>query len=364
MFMSPGEAGCQTTYSSTGISSASSTHSSYLSPGPVYVPTTRPGFGGSSVNSVSSHHHHYPQNHHHASFLPQHNAESSQQVASALQQIHIDKIGWNPSGQECQPLGSGPSTSIQTGGGAYSNPYYASMSAMAVAAGWRYDPANFAVSTYEQIEYPFGEGRECVNCGAISTPLWRRDGTGHYLCNACGLYHKMNGMNRPLVKPSKRLTATRRMGLSCTNCGTRTTTLWRRNNEGEPVCNACGLYYKLHGIRRPLNMRKDGIQTRKRKPKNSALTGQQHFAQDKSKCRDDEKSAAAAASTTSLSVGKPPLSGSIKSEPHDSGYSQSSSHHKAGGHQELAFHHPHPHHHLYSLNSAPNYTMSKVMANS
>ena len=43
-------------------------------------------------------------------------------------------------------------------------------------------------------------------------------------------------------------TASRRVGTVCANCNTSQTTLWRRSANGEPVCNACGLYQKLHGV--------------------------------------------------------------------------------------------------------------------
>ncbi|CAH2106552.1 unnamed protein product [Euphydryas editha] len=58
-----------------------------------------------------------------------------------------------------------------------------------------------------------------------------------------------------------------RVELSCSNCGTHTTTIWRRDARGEMVCNACGLYYKLHGVPRPTAMRRDTIHTRRRRPR-------------------------------------------------------------------------------------------------
>ena len=41
--------------------------------------------------------------------------------------------------------------------------------------------------------------------------------------------------------------------ISCTNCGTKTTPLWRKDEERRPLCNACGLYLKLHGNTRPVS---------------------------------------------------------------------------------------------------------------
>ncbi|KAG1437696.1 hypothetical protein G6F56_012982 [Rhizopus delemar] len=76
----------------------------------------------------------------------------------------------------------------------------------------------------------------------------------------------------PIEKKKKRQRKTSLPALSkhkinstrCTNCHTANTPLWRRNPQGLPLCNACGLFYKLHGTVRPLSLKTDVIKKRNR----------------------------------------------------------------------------------------------------
>ncbi|KAB5577752.1 hypothetical protein GE09DRAFT_1213960 [Coniochaeta sp. 2T2.1] len=58
--------------------------------------------------------------------------------------------------------------------------------------------------------------------------------------------------NRDLTQPT------------CQNCQTSTTPLWRRDEMGSVLCNACGLFLKLHGRPRPISLKTDVIKSRNR----------------------------------------------------------------------------------------------------
>ena len=58
--------------------------------------------------------------------------------------------------------------------------------------------------------------------------------------------------NRDLTQPT------------CQNCATSTTPLWRRDEMGSVLCNACGLFLKLHGRPRPISLKTDVIKSRNR----------------------------------------------------------------------------------------------------
>ncbi|GBE86863.1 hypothetical protein SCP_1001050 [Sparassis crispa] len=120
---------------------------------------------------------------------------------------------------------------------------------------------------------PGGVKAECSNCGATHTPLWRRGLNDELNCNACGLYCKLHKRPRPKSMRSshgegRTQSAPRQESqevvAQCYNCHTTATPLWRKDDEGKTVCNACGLYYKLHGSARPISMKSDVIRKRAR----------------------------------------------------------------------------------------------------
>lgn len=60
----------------------------------------------------------------------------------------------------------------------------------------------------------------------------------------------------------------------CSNCGTTKTPLWRKDPNGNTLCNACGLFLKLHGTMRPLSLKTDVIKKRNSKRQSLGAQGE------------------------------------------------------------------------------------------
>ena len=184
------------------------------------------------------------------------------------------------------------------------------------------EPCNSSVA---RSDIGTGSAVACTNCGVTATPLWRRAPTGEIICNACGLYLKARNATRPTwlkrnTFARKNLNASKlqhrfvlqeqtktlkekpetiqqlpaavipstdddkptestldRPQMVCANCSTITTPLWRRDEEGNTICNACGLYYKLHNVQRPVTMKHSVIKRRKRVHANIISQHHHHY---------------------------------------------------------------------------------------
>ncbi|KAK7138578.1 hypothetical protein R3I93_015881 [Phoxinus phoxinus] len=83
-------------------------------------------------------------------------------------------------------------------------------------------------------------------------------------------------------------------GVFCANCLTTKTSLWRKNANGGYVCNACGLYQKLHSTPRPLNIIKQNngeqiIRRRTRKRLNPEPVPQEQVGSKQQRVNSEER---------------------------------------------------------------------------
>ncbi|KAF9937012.1 Transcription factor GATA-5 [Mortierella alpina] len=144
------------------------------------------------------------------------------------------------------PAMSGSSSS-NGGGGAFAVPLSSSLEHMssslqAQGQGDHVMGGGFTrLSRQGQVRDP--DPKYCDNCHTTSTPSWRRCPQGQILlCNACGLYQKLHGRPRPFFKTKDgaiKIHRTVPEHPPCVRCGTRSTTTWRKDENHKTICNVC-----------------------------------------------------------------------------------------------------------------------------
>ncbi|EJW03053.1 hypothetical protein EDEG_00247 [Edhazardia aedis USNM 41457] len=89
----------------------------------------------------------------------------------------------------------------------------------------------------------------CSNCSTTNTPTWRRSADNRsVLCNACGLYKRLHGRNRPYNKLSDGKTKAAKhypLPMSCKMCDTDESLHWHNASGGFYLCESC-FQYKMH----------------------------------------------------------------------------------------------------------------------
>ncbi|KAG0068746.1 putative electron transfer flavoprotein subunit, partial [Podila epicladia] len=100
------------------------------------------------------------------------------------------------------------------------------------------------------------------------------------------------------LKKQRRRATSQEAAIVCANCGQTQTPLWRKDSQGRPICNACGLYSRLHQRDRPITMRKAKIARRKRdwtqdKEKGSEKNSNKATKKRKEKTESNESPASA-----------------------------------------------------------------------
>lgn len=136
---------------------------------------------------------------------------------------------------------------------AYEQPYYAHQDQY--FENYYPDPKYAYSSSYydaEQSKLPRelkrrAKQRVCANCQATSTPSWRRGGNGKtLLCNACGLYQKLHNRARPYSITAEGKTKALKGSYDkviCVACNHLFPVSEIKTSSNGTMCEACAVYF-------------------------------------------------------------------------------------------------------------------------